>query len=425
MRLDYTDPSPYGNLPGVMRAVIFDLDETLLDTTMLRADREHGRWRRLATRLDEVRPYAHMESSLQAANLPARARAMGFRIGILTHSPRWYAERPLDAFGIPYDALVTGSDGYAPKPDPSSLRAIAEEFGIPIQECVMVGDDVADIGAAQNIGALCIGVAWSRHAPKPWRRHWPDVAVARPDLVIDVLENPDSRLPFAEATLAGAKPLWHWGSLLRLGDGVFGAGHYYKVSDSRHPGDKLSRLIIRAKDDRRAAGRVGGLLAGLAATPWRGAAVDLVTSVPPKPDQTYDRFALVRAAVAAATDAVDRSEVLRQRFDDPEYRHQRAEDRPGRVAERFVSVPLNGERVLLIDDVITSGGQVEECRRQMLDQGAGSVTILVLGVTQDALPRSCPACDGILRLVTGRHGAFIGCSNFRRGCRYTEQAPPA
>ncbi len=52
---------------------------------------------------------------------------MGFRIGILTHSPRWYAERLLDAFGIRYDVLITGSDGYAPKPDPSSLRAIAEE----------------------------------------------------------------------------------------------------------------------------------------------------------------------------------------------------------------------------------------------------------------------------------------------------------
>ncbi len=408
-----------------MPAVIFDLDETLLDTTMLRTDREHGHWRRLATRLDEVRPYAHMESSLQAADLPARARAMGFRIGILTHSPRWYAERLLDAFGIRCDALVTGSDGYAPKPDPSSLGAIAEELGVPIEECIMVGDDAADVGAAQNIGAVCIGVAWSRHAPQAWRRRWPDVAVARPDRVIDVLEDPDSRLPFAEVMLAGGKPLWHWGSLLRLGDGVFGVGHYYKVSDSRHPGDKLSRLIIRAKDDRRAAGRVGRVLAGLAATPWRGMAVDLVTSVPPKPDQTYDRFALVRAAVAAATDAVERGEVLRQRFDDPNYKHQRAEDRPRRVAERFASAGLSGERVLLIDDVITSGGQVEECRRQMLDQGAGSVTILVLGVTQDALPRSCPACGGILRLVTGRHGDFIGCSNFRLGCRYTEQAPSA
>lgn len=408
-----------------MPALIFDLDETLLNTSMLRADRDARRWRRLATRLDEVKPYAHLQSTVQASDLPAEVREMGFQVGILTHSPGWYAERLLEAFGIPFDALVTGSDGYAPKPDPSSLRAVADALGVSVEECIMVGDDVADIGAAQNAGAVCIGVAWSGRAPKSWRRRWPDVAVARPDRLLDALDNPGSRFPFAEAVLGGDKPFWHWGSLLRLGNGVFGAGHYYKQSDRRHPGDKLSRLIIRAKDDRRAAVRVGKLLAGLAVTPWTGTAVDLITSVPPKPEQTYDRFAPVRVAVAAATGAVDGGEVLHQRFDDPDYKHLRAEDRPRRTVGRFASIALSGERVLLVDDVITSGGQVGECRRQMLDRGASSVTILALGVTQDALPCSCPTCPGILRLKTGSYGDFIGCSNYHRGCRYTEPAPRA
>lgn len=408
-----------------MPAVIFDLDETLLDTSMLRTDRQPGRWRQLATRLDEVKPYAHMGSSAQAADLPARARKMGFQVGILTHSPRWYAERLLDAFGIRYDALITGSDGYAPKPDPSSLRAIAEELRVPVEECIMVGDDAADIEAAQNAGVVCIGVAWSRHAPKSWRRRWPDVAVARPDRLIDVLTDRGPRFPFAEAMLGGDQPLWHWGSLLRLGNGVFGAGHYYTKSDSRHPGDALSRVIIRAKDDERAAERVGELFAHLVTTPWRGMAVDLITSVPPKPDQTYDRFAPVRAAVAAVSNAIDRGNILQQYFDDSDYKHQSAEDRLERVSDRFVSVALRGERVLLIDDVITSGGQSEECRRQMLTRGASRVTILALGVTQDTLPRPCPSCGGILRLVTsGPYSDFIGCSNYYRfGCRHTEPAP--
>lgn len=105
-----------------MPAVIFDLDETLLDTSMLREDRAHRRWRQLAARLDEVKAYSDDKSRVQAADLPARVKDMGFQAGVLTHSPRWYAERLLSAFDIPYDALITGSDGYAPKPDPSSLR---------------------------------------------------------------------------------------------------------------------------------------------------------------------------------------------------------------------------------------------------------------------------------------------------------------
>ena len=84
--------------------------------------------------------------------------------------------------------------------------------------------------------------------------------------------------------------------------------------------------------------------------------VDLITSVPPKPDQTYDRFGSVRASIAAASGKIERGDVLRQLFDDDDYKHQRAEDRPARVSERFVSAALSNERVLLIDDVITSGG---------------------------------------------------------------------
>jgi HAD superfamily hydrolase (TIGR01549 family) len=409
-----------------MPAIIFDLDETLLDTSMLRKDRTHRRWRQLAARLDEVQPYSDDRSQLQAAELPARVKKMGFPIGVLTHSPRWYAQRLLGAFGIPYDALITGSDGYAPKPDPSSLRAIADELGIPVEDCVMVGDDTSDIGAAQNAGAVSIGVAWSRRAPESWRRRWPDVAIARPDRLIDVLESRGPRLPFGEAVLAGDLPLWHWGSLLRLGNGIYGTGHYYTQSDSRHPNDPLSRLIIKAKDDRGAAERIGELLARLTDTPWKGMDIDLITSVPPKPDQTYDRFSPVRAAIAAASDTVERGDVLRQLFDDDDYKHQRAEDRPKRVSKRFASIALDSERVLLIDDVVTSGGQAEECRRQMLAQGARRVVVLALGVTQERLPRACPECGGFLRLITtGPRGDFIGCSNFYRGCRYTEEAPSA
>src|ERR1700729_2850956 len=105
-----------------MSAIIFDLDETLLDTSILREDRTHRRWRQLAARLDEVRGYSDDRSRVQAVELPARVKDMGSHVGVLTHSPRWYAQRLLTGFDIPYDALITGSDGYATKPDLSSLR---------------------------------------------------------------------------------------------------------------------------------------------------------------------------------------------------------------------------------------------------------------------------------------------------------------
>jgi hypothetical protein len=361
---------------------------------------------------------------VQAAELPARARKLGLPVAVLTDSPRWYAESLLAAFGIRYDALLSGSDGYAPEPDPSALRALAVTLGVPIERCAMVGGDDADIGAARSAGALSIGVAWSGCPPRSWRRQWPDIAICRPDRLVEVLRCPAGGFPCAEAMLKGARPNWHWGSLLRLEDKLFGAGRYYTRFDRRHAADRLSRLIISAKRERRAAARVGELLAAAAGGQWSGADFDLVTSVPPKPGQTHDRFAPARAAVAEAIGVVGNGEILRQRVDDPGYKRLGARARAKRVVGRFAAAALSGERVLLLDDVITSGAQVRECRHQLLARGASSVTILALGVTQGSLPRFCPACHGRLRLVTGGpYGDFIGCSNYRRGCRHTEPAP--
>jgi HAD superfamily hydrolase (TIGR01549 family) len=407
-----------------MPAIVFDLDETLLDTSMLREDRAPGRRDRLAGRLDEVRTYEHQESALQACELPARVKALGMQVGVLTHGPRWYAERLLEAFEIPFDALITGSDGYPRKPDPTSLRAIAAELGVAAEECMMVGDDAADVGAGQNAGALSVGVAWSARAPEEWRRCWPDVAVARPDRVIEAIENGGPRLAFAEALLAGERPLWHWGSLLRLGDGVYGTGRYFSTRDRRHPLSALSRLIIEAKQDPAAAERVAGLISGLAQSPWKGTEVQLITSVPPEPGEEYDRFAPIRAALAQAAGVSESGELLAQRFADEDYKLQSPQERAERARGRFESGRLDGERVLLIDDVITSGGQTEDCRRAMLANGAGSVSVLAFAVTQGLLPRECPLCGGLLRLVTSGYKPFIGCSNYYPlECTYKEAAP--
>lgn len=419
-------PSPRSDCQNgrVIRAVVFDLDETLLDTSMLRADRAPGRRDRLARRLDEARPYQDDLSSLQAAELPARMKSVGMPVGILTHSPRWYAERLLDAFNIPYDVLITGSDGYPTKPDPTSLRVVAAGLGASVEECMMVGDDAADVGAAQNAGALSVGVAWARRAPEAWRRCWPDVAVARPDRVIEVVENAGPRHAFAEAVLAHERPLWHWGSLLRLGGGVYGTGRYFSTTDKRHPTSALSRLIIEGKEDPDAGERIAEMIGGLAETSWKGTQVDLITSVPPGPGEEYDRFESIRVALAETTGVRESGQVLAQLHGDEDYKHYGPAERLQRARDRFDAAALHGERVLLLDDVITSGGQSEDCRRALLANGAGRVIVLAFAVTQDRLPRECPSCGGLLRLVTSGYKPFIGCANFYSlGCRYTEVAP--
>lgn len=404
--------------------MIFDLDETLLDTSALREARQQQRWSEVMRRLDEVQPYRLPEADVEVIDVPLRLREEGIRVGVLTASPRHYAEALLEHFGIVHDGLVTGSDGYAAKPDPAGLLALAEQLGVAIARCAHVGDLDTDVAAAVSAGAIAVGVCWSTRAPQSWRRWWPEVAISEPRRLLELAEG-EKLVLFAEAALAGSPVAWHWGTLAAVEDGVFACGRYFQTSDSRHLSSPLSTLVLTAKEDPAGAARVAELLAGLGANPaWEG--FDRVCSVPPKPGAVYDRFAVVRAELAPHFGAEDGGGNLEMLFDVPNYKQLNHDARRVANRDRFRAHDVNLQRVLLIDDVITSGGQAEACRDALRAAGTGEVVVVGLTLTQDPLPEVCPECgEGVLRVYRrGSDGRpFLGCPNyFRTGCSYKRDA---
>jgi phosphoglycolate phosphatase len=56
---------------------------------------------------------------------------------------------------------VTGGDTYRErKPSPLPLLNVADRLGIPLNECVMVGDSINDIRAGQQANIASIGCTW-------------------------------------------------------------------------------------------------------------------------------------------------------------------------------------------------------------------------------------------------------------------------
>lgn len=395
-------------------ALIFDLDETLLDTSSLRAARDAGSWGEVGRRLDEVQAYAVLGSAAEVLEIPRRAIAAGLRVGILTQSPRHYAEALLERFHIPYEALITGSDGYPAKPDPEGLREVMRRLGMSADRCAYVGDLDTDAAAAARAGALSVGVCWSGSAPPSWRRWWPDIAVGDPDLLLRLNEG-EKLFLLGEAALDGTAVEWHWGTVAPVEAGVWACGRYLAVGDSRHHQSPLSQLILRAKDDPAAAVEVAAIFGKIADDADWLACCDKVVSVPPKPGAGYDRFAAIRADLAPRLNAVDGVGALEMAFDVPDYKQLGHDERRARNIGRFTAHDVAGERLLLIDDVITSGGQAEACRDAVLAAGATEVRILGLGLTQQALPEACPTCGlGTLRARRRRSDGrpFYGCSRY-------------
>jgi HAD superfamily hydrolase (TIGR01549 family) len=406
-------------------AAIFDLDETLLDTSVLRGARDRRDWRTVYGRLAAVRPFesSHFDAT-EVTALVQQARTRGLKVGLLTHGPERYARELLRMHGIRVDVMVSGSDGYPPKPDPAGLHAVAAGLGVEPRHSVYIGDSVGDFGAAAAAGMTSVGVAWSASAPLAWRHGWPDIAIDRPASLLGYLDGDRGLGPLGEVFIGGAIPCVHWGSILRLGAGSYALGRYFPTQDRRSANHKLSRLVLEAKDDPSKDTQVAAIFVALAARIPIRHRPHLIVSVPPAPNDARDRFAAARTALATCYGARDGGDVLRMSYAVEDYKLTPRSARAARNVDRFVAAPLSGESALLIDDVLTSGGQSSACSAALRAAGCDSVTTVALALTQDKLPEPCPSCGSNLVTRPRRKDgvSFIGCSNYP-GCHYTRSLP--
>ena len=198
----------------MVRAVLWDLDGTLVDSaeyhfeSWIEALRAEGRsltrdqflasfgqrndrilaaWlgpdasSELVLRIAEAKESAYrrivrergLEPLPGAARWIADLHEEGWKQAIASSAPRLNVEVVLDVLGWqPYfDAVVTGEDVHAGKPDPEVFLTAARRLGVPPARSVVVEDAAAGIEAARRGGMRSIGVGPSASAAGP------DVAV--------------------------------------------------------------------------------------------------------------------------------------------------------------------------------------------------------------------------------------------------------
>lgn len=110
----------------------------------------------------------------------AELHAAGFPMACVTNKPAEFAQPLLDRLGIrTFFATVVGGECVPkPKPAPDSLMLCAERLGVSIEQGLMVGDSLNDVGAARNAGCPVVCVPYGYN-------HGYDIRDAQPDRVID------------------------------------------------------------------------------------------------------------------------------------------------------------------------------------------------------------------------------------------------
>ena len=191
----------------VIRAVIFDLDGTLIDTTyeiqyifnqllesyslpkrslaFFKKNIGNGVEDLLQKSLpgyysNDISPMLEKVKKIYAENLNKKSRPFegiidildllnenGIQIGIITNKMHHLAIRCVDTF-FPSHPIMTIGAGYLypRKPCPDSALVLAGDFKTKPSEMLFIGDSSVDIRTAKNAGMVPIGVEWGNGATK-------------------------------------------------------------------------------------------------------------------------------------------------------------------------------------------------------------------------------------------------------------------
>ncbi|WP_417733498.1 HAD family hydrolase [Roseovarius sp.] len=147
-------------------AIILDLDDTLVDTSMLAGLRRQRRWRDVFRRINETVAYEGIVDLVNAA------RKNGLAVGVVTRSVSNYANAVLDNHGISYDALVAYHDCRNQKPSPDPVNLCLKKLGLGPDAALGLGDSEDDCLAYLAAEIPALGAGWSNElaGSAPWTR---------------------------------------------------------------------------------------------------------------------------------------------------------------------------------------------------------------------------------------------------------------
>lgn len=164
------------------RAIIFDLDLTLVDSTIAEYSRKIRDWPSVYSLIPRFALYPGMDAIFDYI------RTNQINVAIVSTAPRSYIEKVVRHFDIPVDVIVGYHDARPIKPHPAPMLRALELLGVNASDTVSLGDRAIDIYSSKNAGIIGVGCLWGTKELDTLMSSNPDYVISTPLEVLSLLK---------------------------------------------------------------------------------------------------------------------------------------------------------------------------------------------------------------------------------------------
>lgn len=139
---------------GKIKGIIFDLDQTLIDSSSALELRRNREWRNVYKLIPNFTDYPYISELME------ELKSKNIKVCVVTSSPRSYCEKVLNNFGWSFVGTVCYHDTTRRKPHREPMDKALQLLSLKPNEVVSVGDDINDMISSNSADIVSIGVTW-------------------------------------------------------------------------------------------------------------------------------------------------------------------------------------------------------------------------------------------------------------------------
>ncbi|MGC4020983.1 MAG: NIF family HAD-type phosphatase [Cyclobacteriaceae bacterium] len=149
--------------------VIFDLDQTLIDSKIAEKERKNGNWKTVYSLIPKFKVYDGIKETIHFL------KDREIQIAIVSTSPRSYCQKVLSGWDLFHNHIIAYHDTTKKKPFPDPMLKALELMKEKSSEVISFGDRLIDLESSRSAQIKCIGCTWDSND---------DLSSFKPDFLI-------------------------------------------------------------------------------------------------------------------------------------------------------------------------------------------------------------------------------------------------